>query len=280
VDGGNGSSHTSGHPPGGTGGVNSFSSIQINNNFINTIDIENTFVLSDYGAGGDGGYGEGTSGNANGQQNGFSGKNGLAIIFEYQFPTDFTQIPTSIPPIYPPFTITSEVGGTSSGYKYSHINNYYVITFTNTNGYNLTTSNYSISFLRYIQNLNYIIVGGGGGSGSNYYSGATYPAAYSGSGGGAGGDINSLTNNSYLVNPISYNISVGYGGTGGTTAGLNGGTNRNDFGDFAVSYLDSPATTSSTTYKVQAKSSAGGTVYWCNQTNNSVSTITAMEISA
>lgn len=63
-------------------------------------------------------------------------------------------------------------------------------------------------------------------------------------------------------------------------AGLNGGTNRNDFGDFAVSYLDSPATTSSTTYKVQAKSSAGGTVYWCNQTNNSVSTITAMEISA
>ena len=63
-------------------------------------------------------------------------------------------------------------------------------------------------------------------------------------------------------------------------AGLNGGTNRNDFGDFAVSFLDSPATTSSTTYKVQAKSSGGGQVYWCNQTNNSISTITVLEITA
>jgi len=63
-------------------------------------------------------------------------------------------------------------------------------------------------------------------------------------------------------------------------AGLNGGTNRNDFGDFSVSFLDSPATTSSTIYKVQAKSSGGGQVYWCNQTNNSISTITLMEIAA
>lgn len=61
-------------------------------------------------------------------------------------------------------------------------------------------------------------------------------------------------------------------------AGLNGGTSRNDFGDFAVSFLDSPATTSATTYKVQARSSAGGAVYWCNQTGNSVSVITVQEI--
>jgi hypothetical protein len=63
-------------------------------------------------------------------------------------------------------------------------------------------------------------------------------------------------------------------------AGLNGGTNRNDFGDCAVTYLDSPATTSATTYKVQAKSSGGATVYWCNQTNLALSFITLMEIAA
>lgn len=96
VKGSNGSSTTSGHPQGGNGGVNSFSSIQINNNFINTTNIENTFVLSNYGTGGNGGYGEGTSGNANGQENGFNGNNGLAIIFEYQFPSIFeTTLATS-----------------------------------------------------------------------------------------------------------------------------------------------------------------------------------------
>jgi hypothetical protein len=63
-------------------------------------------------------------------------------------------------------------------------------------------------------------------------------------------------------------------------AGLNGGTNRNDFGDCAVTYLDSPATTSATTYKVQAKSSGGATVYWCNQTGAALSFITLMEIAA
>ena len=63
-------------------------------------------------------------------------------------------------------------------------------------------------------------------------------------------------------------------------AGLNGGSTRNDFGDCSVSYLDSPSTTSSTTYKVQAKSSGGSTVYWSNQDNLAISTITALEISA
>jgi len=63
-------------------------------------------------------------------------------------------------------------------------------------------------------------------------------------------------------------------------AGLTNFASRNDFGDCAVTYLDSPATTSSTTYKVQGRSSNGGTVYWCNQSGIAVSTITLMEISA
>jgi len=43
-----------------------------------------------------------------------------------------------------------------------------------------------------------------------------------------------------------------------------------------TSYLDSPSTTSSTTYKVQAKSFNGGIVYWSS--SNAVTTITLMEI--
>jgi hypothetical protein len=43
-----------------------------------------------------------------------------------------------------------------------------------------------------------------------------------------------------------------------------------------TSYLDSPSTTSSTTYKVQVKSFNGGTVYWSS--SNAVVTITLMEI--
>lgn len=45
----------------------------------------------------------------------------------------------------------------------------------------------------------------------------------------------------------------------------------------STSYLDSPATTSATTYKVQAKT-ISGTVFWCY--NDSTATITLMEIAA
>jgi hypothetical protein len=45
----------------------------------------------------------------------------------------------------------------------------------------------------------------------------------------------------------------------------------------STSYLDNPATTSSTTYKVQTKTSTG-TLNWCY--NNSTATITLMEIAA
>jgi len=90
VNGNKGSNATSGHPPGGSGGVNSFSSIEINNNFVSTTGTEISLVLSNYGKGGNGGYGEGTSGNANGCQNGFDANGGLVILFEYQLPSTFT----------------------------------------------------------------------------------------------------------------------------------------------------------------------------------------------
>ena len=65
-------------------------------------------------------------------------------------------------------------------------------------------------------------------------------------------------------NNIGYNTSVG--STGGTT-----GTN----------YLDSPATTSATIYKVQFyRSGASGAVYINNNNPNSYSNITVMEIAA
>jgi hypothetical protein len=90
VNGNKGSNATSGHPPGGSGGVNSFSSIGINNNFSYITNTQNTITLSNYGEGGYGGYGEGTSGNANGCQNGFDANGGLVILFEYQLPSTFT----------------------------------------------------------------------------------------------------------------------------------------------------------------------------------------------
>ena len=92
VNGTNGSNATSTHPPGGTGGVNSFSSIQINNYFryINASNTEIDIVLTDYGVGGNGGYGEGTGSGYGGRQDGFNASNGLVIIFEYQFSSTFT----------------------------------------------------------------------------------------------------------------------------------------------------------------------------------------------
>ena len=89
IAGSNGSNATSGHPPGGIGGQNSFSSIEINNNFSYITNTQNIITLSNYGEGGNGGYGEGTSSNAGGCENGFNGTNGLAIIFEYQLPSNF-----------------------------------------------------------------------------------------------------------------------------------------------------------------------------------------------
>jgi hypothetical protein len=47
----------------------------------------------------------------------------------------------------------------------------------------------------------------------------------------------------------------------------------------STAYLDSPATTSAVTYKTQmASAEAGGTVYAQNESGNSTSTITLLEI--
>ena len=65
--------------------------------------------------------------------------------------------------------------------------------------------------------------------------------------------------------------------------GYTANTNANWFGGVSISYLDSPATTSSTTYKTQlANQAASGTVYinTAQGGENTMSTITLMEIAA
>jgi hypothetical protein len=59
----------------------------------------------------------------------------------------------------------------------------------------------------------------------------------------------------------------------GSSATMGIGTN------LALNYLDSPATTSATTYKLQARTNSGGAIYW-QQDNISASTIVLMEIGA
>jgi hypothetical protein len=58
--------------------------------------------------------------------------------------------------------------------------------------------------------------------------------------------------------------------------GFNNAANTNSFGGTGTSYLDSPATTSSTTYKVQIRTGSAAAVV-INQ-SNATSTITLMEI--
>ena len=58
--------------------------------------------------------------------------------------------------------------------------------------------------------------------------------------------------------------------------GYNGLTTLQNFGSCTIDFLDSPATTSATTYKTQFACSAAGRVY--TQQNNGTSTITLMEI--
>lgn len=61
---------------------------------------------------------------------------------------------------------------------------------------------------------------------------------------------------------------------------MTAGSYTMDFGSCSTTYLDSPATTSSTTYKVQIRSTNNTGTMYMNYTGNSVSTITLMEISA
>ena len=62
-------------------------------------------------------------------------------------------------------------------------------------------------------------------------------------------------------------------------SGYNGGTSYNLVGSSSCCYLDSPSTTSSTTYKVQLASNTNVATARIND-NSSVSTITLMEIAA
>jgi hypothetical protein len=89
------------------------------------------------------------------------------------------------------------------------------------------------------------------------------------------------TNNTSLMVALfrgSTQIS-GIEGAGGNT----NSTAVNDFGGIGITYLDSPATTSSTTYKTQFKSSGNNATVYINDVNSggsTQSTITLMEIKA
>jgi hypothetical protein len=63
--------------------------------------------------------------------------------------------------------------------------------------------------------------------------------------------------------------------------GLNGGSASNYIGTSGIMYLDSPSTTSATTYKMQFNSEANNATVYINRPNSSdvaTSTITLMEI--
>ena len=87
-----------------------------------------------------------------------------------------------------------------------------------------------------------------------------------GTGTGGYGKINIVRNSTQLIE-----ISKQYGYTGNT--------NPNSIGSVSSNYLDSPATTSSTTYKIQyALAGSNGTMEV--NASNGTSTITLMEIAA
>jgi hypothetical protein len=63
-------------------------------------------------------------------------------------------------------------------------------------------------------------------------------------------------------------------------AGVTASNAFNGIGSCSASYLDSPATTSSTTYKVQFLSAANNAIVYCQAQSIAFSTITLMEIAA
>jgi hypothetical protein len=86
-------------------------------------------------------------------------------------------------------------------------------------------------------------------------------------------------------------IAIGTGSIGSRVAGSGGGSNRNydEVDNACANFLDSPSTTSATTYKVQFSTGAGSTDSKVNATRNdpdsttgfrTASTITVMEVSA
>lgn len=117
------------------------------------------------------------------------------------------EVNTTIPDIKFTFVGTAD-------FKYTYSYGIYVLTFTNTNGYNEINSLGNFSVNKKINNVNYIVVGGGGGGGGNNSS------ATNGAGGGAGGCIQSGVTNVTCNN--TYPIQVGYGGSGKSCSNQNG----------------------------------------------------------
>jgi hypothetical protein len=89
-----------------------------------------------------------------------------------------------------------------------------------------------------------------------------------------------------VIQLVRNSTAVG-NGTAGSTNGINaiysGGDGQYSAYQTSFNYLDSPATTSATTYKIQILATGGGTAYVNRRsqdtTYGAVSTITVMEIS-
>jgi hypothetical protein len=86
------------------------------------------------------------------------------------------------------------------------------------------------------------------------------------------GDISALVNLQLLRGSSSVLIFS-------TASGYTGASNRNTV-SVGATYLDSPATTSATTYKTQFSSGISGQTVYCQYLGDSYSTITLMEIGA
>ena len=90
------------------------------------------------------------------------------------------------------------------------------------------------------------------------------------------GSVGNDGNQQSYLTLIRNSTNLGNGNQGFIRIWFNSSTNYN-FGGFSMSYLDSPATTASTTYKVQFRT-ASGTVF--ASSGNSTDTLTVMEVAA
>lgn len=104
----------------------------------------------------------------------------------------------------------------------------------------------------------------------------TIDAFYSGSQNQAGGGIRLLRGSTVISYPVENTSNNPYGTAVGTVT--NGFCGLRE----TITVLDSPSTTSSTTYKTQIASILSNVTFWVNKADgtNPISTITLMEIAA
>lgn len=104
----------------------------------------------------------------------------------------------------------------------------------------------------------------------------TVSTFYAGSTNQAGGGLKLFRNSTVISYPVENSSNVPYGTSAGYTSNGFFGVRE------TVTYLDSPATTSSVTYKTQIASQVSGVTFWVNKADGSTpnSTITLMEIAA